>query len=151
MSFISSMSFMKPTTLAILTTLTTLAICYTNFMNSYRDLEVYKIAQELDEAIFELTNKFPKNELYSLSDQIRRSTHSITANIAEGFGRKFYKQEYMRFLTFSRASCHESREHLKTSFKRSYCSEDEFYLLDDKFDHLGKMLTLLIRKIKLSI
>lgn len=116
-------------------------------MQSYRDLEVYKIAEELDDTIFQMTSKFPKSELYSLVDQIRRSTHSIVANIAEGFGRKVYQQEYARFLTFSRASCHESREHLKTSFKRNYCSEGEFKVLDDKFDHLGRMLTLLIRRI----
>lgn len=120
-------------------------------MGSYRDLKIYKMAEELDDRIFHLTINFPKPELYSLVDQIRRSTHSITSNIAEGYGRKVYQQEYMRFLTFSRASCHESREHLRTSFKRNYCSEEEFKNLDDKFDHLGRMLTMLMRRIKDSL
>lgn len=119
-------------------------------MSSYQNLKVYQVAKEVDEKIFELTNTFPKYELYSLTDQIRRSTHSIVSNIAEGFGRKFYKQEYIRFLTFSRGSCNESREHLKASLTRGYCSKANFDILDDKLDHLGRMLTMLIKKIKFT-
>ena len=117
-------------------------------MSSYRDLKVFLIAEELDNEIFLLTEKFPKIEIYSLTDQIRRSIHSIVANIAEGYGRRFYPQEYARFLTFSQASSHESREHLKAALKRNYCSNQEFSLLDDKLDHIGKMLTLLIRRVR---
>lgn len=119
-----------------------------NSMGSYRDLRVYQIAEELDNQIFSLSIKFPKSETYSLTDQLRRSAHSIVANIAEGYGRRFYPQEYARFLTFSQASSHESREHIKAALKRKYCTEQEFSLLDDKLDHIGKMLTLLIRKIR---
>lgn len=117
-------------------------------MTGYRDLRVYKLAQEVDNEIFLLSEKFPKAELYGLVDQLRRSVHSIVANIAEGFGRRLYQQEYSRFLTFARASCHESREHLQASFKRRYCSSEEFTYLDDKLDHIGRMLTLLIRKVR---
>jgi len=117
-------------------------------MSSYRDLKVFAIAEEVDNEIFLLTKRFPKPEIYSLTDQIRRSTHSIVANIAEGYGRKFYPQEYARFLTFSQASSHESCEHLKAALRRSYCSKEEYIILDDKLDHIGKMLTLLIRKVR---
>ena len=117
-------------------------------MTGYRNLRVYILAEELDKAIFQLTRKFPKSEIYSLTDQFLRSTHSITSNIAEGFGRRSYPREYVRFLIFSQASCHESREHLKTAFNRKYCLGKDFLTLDDKFDHIGKMLTLLIKKIK---
>lgn len=115
---------------------------------SYKDLRVYELAKEVDGRIFELTLSFPRVELYSLTDQIRRSVHSIIANIAEGFGRRSYPQEYIRFLIFAQASCDESREHLQAAFKRQYCLLDEFKVLDDKLDHIGRMLTLLIRKIK---
>lgn len=117
-------------------------------MGSYRDLKVYQLAEDLDNQIFSLSIKFPKSETYGLTDQIRRSTHSIIANIAEGYGRRFYPQEYARFLTFSQASSHESREHLKAALSRNYCSKTDFNNLDDKLDHVGKMLTLLIRKIR---
>ena len=117
-------------------------------MSKYRDLRVYQLAEELDDQIFVLSGKFPKSEIYSLTDQLKRSIHSIVANIAEGYGRRFYPQEYARFLTFSQASSHESREHLKAALKRKYCTQAEFSLLDDKLDHVGKMLTLLIKKIR---
>lgn len=120
-------------------------------MSSYRDLRVYQLAEDLDNEIFKLSEGFPKSETYGLTDQLRRSVHSIVANIAEGYGRRFYPQEYARFLTFSQASSHESREHLKAALKRKYCTETEFSMLDDKLDHTGKMLTLLIRKIRNSV
>lgn len=122
--------------------------CYHNFMSGYRDLRVYQLAKEIDVDVFRLTSQFPKQEQYSLTDQILRSAHSIVANIAEGFGRKLYPQEYGRFLTFAQGSCDETREHLSAAFQRKYCSEQEFSLIDDKLDHTGKMLTLLIRKVR---
>lgn len=117
-------------------------------MASYRDLKVYQLASSIDEEIFRLTEKFPKNETYGLIDQLRRSSHSMVANIAEGFGRRFYIQEYIRFLVFAQASCDETREHVTASFKRGYCTKDEFILFDDQLDHLGRMFTLLIRKLR---
>lgn len=117
-------------------------------MLGYRNLRVYILAEELDRSIFRLTRKFPKSEIYSLIDQFLRSVHSIISNIAEGYGRRSYPREYVRFLIFAQASCHESREHLKTAFNRNYCSKEDFSDLDDKFDHIGKMLTLLIKKVK---
>lgn len=117
-------------------------------MGGYRTLRVYQLAQEIDSIIFQLTRCFPKIEQYSLTDQILRSAHSIIANIAEGFGRRSYPQEYARFLIFAQASCDETREHLKAALQRKYCSQNDFDILDDKLDHLGKMLTLLIRKIR---
>jgi four helix bundle protein len=119
-------------------------------MQSYRELRVYKLADEITEQLFALTRALPQSELYSLTDQINRATQSVLANIAEGYGRRYYQQEYARFLTFSRASCHELREHLKIASLRGYCSRETYLYLDDKLDHLGKMLTLLIRKIRLD-
>lgn len=117
-------------------------------MNGYRSLRVYQLAHEIDSIIFEMIGCFPKAEQYSLTDQILRSAHSMVANIAEGFGRRSYPQEYARFLIFSQASCDETREHLIAGLQRKYCSQNDFDILDDKLDHLGKMLTLLIRKIR---
>lgn len=119
-------------------------------MSGYQDLRVYQLARELDKEIFQLTKNFPRSELYGLADQLRRSTHSIVSNIVEGYGRHFYPQEYGRFLIFAQASCDESREHLRATLERDYCTNDNFIVLDDKLDHLGKMLTLLIRKIRVT-
>lgn len=117
-------------------------------MSSYRDLKVYQLARIIDEEIFQLTEKFPKSELYSLTDQMRRSSQSVIANIAEGFGRRLYLQEYIRFLIFAQASCDETREHIITAHNRRYCNDKEFKVFDDKLDHLGRMLTLFIRSLR---
>lgn len=71
---------------------------------SYQDLEVYKISFELFLLTHEMTKKLPKFELFELGSQIRRSSESIPSNIVEGYGRRTYKQEFIRFLVFSHAS-----------------------------------------------
>ncbi len=109
-------------------------------INSYRDLEVFKLAKSVDNDIYKITIQFPQLEQYSLGDQIRRSAHSIPSNIAEGYGRKIYPLEFKRFLVFAQASCDESRVHLETAFERNYITKTEFHRLDDELDHIGRML-----------
>ncbi len=116
-------------------------------MSSYKDLRVYILANQVDKSIFELTRHFPKPELYSLTNQILRSAHSISVNIAEGYGRRRYVLDYVRFLVITQGSCDETREHLKTAYFRSYINKVDYQDLDDKLDHIGRMLTLLIRKL----
>lgn len=119
-------------------------------MSGYRDLKVYQLAKIVDGEAFQLTKDFPKSELYSLVDQIRRASSSVVANIAEGYGRRFYLQEYIRFLIFAQASCDETREHLKIAYDRGYLTREKFSSIDDKLDHLGRMFTLLIRKMRVA-
>ncbi len=77
-------------------------------MNSYRDLDIYNSAFSLALDVHYLTMKLPKYELYEQGSQIRRSSKSIKNNIAEGFGRRRYKAEFIRFLIFAHASCDET-------------------------------------------
>lgn len=109
-------------------------------INSYRDLDVFKLAKELDLEIYRLSVKFPNYEQFGLADQLRRSTHSIVANIAEGYGRKTYIQEFKRFLAFAQASCDETRVHLEAAKERGYITAEVFGSLDEKLDHVGRML-----------
>ena len=76
-------------------------------MSGYRDLEIYQLAKKLAIEIHHFSLKLPKYELYEIGSQIRRASTSIVFNIAEGFGRRRYKAEYIRFLIFSQASCDE--------------------------------------------
>lgn len=117
-------------------------------MGNYRDLRIYQLARKLSVKIYSLTRVFPEEEKYSLTNQFNRSTQSIVANIAEGYGRRVYLQEYIRFLIIAQASCDESREHLKTAYQRGYLTTEEFNTQEDNFDHLGRMLTLFIRRLK---
>lgn len=84
---------------------------------SYRDLDIYKKAHKLAVEIHEMSLKLPKFELYEEGSQIRRSSKSIKSNIVEGFGRRRYKQEFIKFLTYSLASCDETRDHLDNLYE----------------------------------
>jgi len=72
---------------------------------SYRDLEIFKKAHKLAIEIHVMSQKLPKFEMYEEGSQIRKSCKSVKNNIVEGFGRRRYKQEFVKFLTYSLASC----------------------------------------------
>ncbi len=80
---------------------------------SYRNLDIYKISFELFIKTHKTSFLLPKHELYELGSQLRRSSDSIVTNIVEGYGRSAYKAEFVRFLTFSWASCLETINHLE--------------------------------------
>ncbi len=77
---------------------------------SYRDLQVYQMAHELGVRLHRFSLTLPKYELYETGTQLRRSSKSISANIVEGFGRRRYSADYVRFLVYSHASCDETIE-----------------------------------------
>src|ERR1700674_1787535 len=81
---------------------------------SYRDLEIWKLAREAAIGVHRMTLRdLPKFEMYEEGSQIRRSVKSIRSNIVEGYGRRRYKQEFIRFLVFAHASCDETIDHLE--------------------------------------
>jgi len=82
-------------------------------MRSYRDLDVYREAHTLGITCHRLSMQLPKHELYEIGSQMRRSSKSISSNIVEGYGRRRYKAEYVRFLIFAHASCDETVEWLQ--------------------------------------
>jgi four helix bundle protein len=81
-------------------------------MSSYSDLDVYKLAHELGVSIHKLTLQLPKYETYEIGSQLRRASKSISANIVEGYGRRRYKADFVRFLIYAHSSCDESLEWL---------------------------------------
>jgi four helix bundle protein len=82
-------------------------------MGNYKELEIYRTAFSLAVTVHHLTLTLPKHELYEQGSQLRRSAQSIKDNIAEGFGRRRYKAEYIRFLIFAHASCDEAINQLE--------------------------------------
>ena len=82
-------------------------------MSSYRDLDIYNISLELFYSVHPASLKLPKHELYELGSQLRRSSDSVSTNIVEGYGRKKYKAEFVKFLTYSYASCLETVFHIE--------------------------------------
>ena len=109
---------------------------------SYRNLEIWQLAKEICIEIHKMTlNNLPKFEMYEEAAQIRRSSKSVRTNIVEGYGRRSYKQEYLRFLTFSIASNDETMDHLELLWEtESLRDEKLFNQLHQKIDLLGKKL-----------
>lgn len=96
-------------------------------MNNYRgytELECYKKGRELRKSISYLMKKFPIGERYELTSQIKRSSRSITANIAEGYGRYTYT-DTRHFFIIARGSLTETMEHLTTAYDENYIVRDE--------------------------
>ena len=108
--------------------------------SSFEDLECWKVGRELKQFIRrEILPKFPAHEQYSLTDQLKRSMRSVTANIAEGYGRYHYLDE-AKFLSNSRGSAHEVLDHLIEAFDETYISESELEIGREKMDHLLRLL-----------
>ena len=94
-------------------------------IKTFEDLDVWKVCQQLRKKITGLARKFPKEEQYRLADQLIRSARSVTANIAEGYGR-FHYQENIQFCRQARGSLYEVLDHLIVALEESYLKEDEF-------------------------
>lgn len=117
-------------------------------IKSVKDLEVYRIAFDLAMKVFELTKRFPKEERYSLTDQIRRSSRSVPINIREGFAKRRYENLFLRHLTDAMGSSEETRGWLDFSLGCAYVRPDEHSSLDKKYDEVNAMLYSLINSWK---
>ncbi len=93
-------------------------------IRTFEDLEVWKKAREVRLFVQNMVKKFPPEEKYALANQIRRSSRSITNNIAEGYGRFFY-QENIQFCRISRGSLSETLDHMIVAFDEEYILESE--------------------------
>ncbi|HEY4257060.1 MAG TPA: four helix bundle protein [Candidatus Udaeobacter sp.] len=119
---------------------------------SYRDLEIWKLAREIAIAVHRMTlQELPKFEMYEEGSQIRRSAKSICANIVEGYGRRRYKQEFIRFLIFAHASCDETIDHLGILFETESLTNEVVYRdLSARLDLLGRKLNVFIDSVERS-
>jgi four helix bundle protein len=117
---------------------------------SYKNLEIWQIANELVNEIHTLTlTELPSVELYETGRQIRRSVKSVKSNIVEGFGRRRYQKEYLHFLTIAMASNIETIDHLDTLFEtRSFTDAVKYHYLKENLDILGRKINKLIRVIR---
>lgn len=106
---------------------------------SYKDLEIYHLAFEHAVEIHHMTMTLPKYELYEQGSQIRRSSKSIKDNIVEGYGRRRYKAEFIRFLIFAHASCDEANSQLEM-INKIHFSEKPLNDLLQKYDQLGRKI-----------
>ena len=115
---------------------------------SYKNLEIYHLAHSLGVDAHRFSLEFPKFELYETGSQLRRAGKSISANIVEGYGRKRYPAEYVRFLIFALASCDETMEWLEYAKDCHPKLQSKTEELISRTDELGRKLNRFIQAVE---
>jgi four helix bundle protein len=117
---------------------------------SYKNLEIWKLAGEVVNDIHEMTlANLPKFEMYEVGSQIRRSSKSVKSNIVEGYGRRYYKQEFIHHLVIALAPNDETMDHLETLFTTKSLSNEKIYNeIQSKIELLGKKINSFIKSVQ---
>ncbi len=113
---------------------------------SFEDLQVYRKTHEATQAIFDLTKTFPKEETYALTDQIRRSSRSIGAQIAEAWGKRRYVKHFVSKLTDADAEVQETQHWIRVALSCSYVVPAHAEELDAELSEIGRMLNSMMQK-----
>jgi four helix bundle protein len=111
----------------------------------HSDLEVYNIAFETVMQMFELSKAFPKEETYSLPDQIRRSSRSVCANLAEGWRKRRYENHFVSKLSDAEMEAGETQSWLEFTVSCSYLSKEKARPLYKSYDSITKMIIAMMR------
>ncbi len=115
-------------------------------MKSYRDLDIYTESKRLAIEVPKMSLRLPKLELYEEGSQVRRSSKSITSNIVEGYGRRRWKADYIKHLTYAQSECDETILHLDFLFETGSWKDESFYLqLKTQYDTLSKRINKFIQ------
>ncbi len=115
-------------------------------IKSHRDLIAWNKAMELVVRVYRATRDFPKEELYGLTSQIRRSVVSVPANIAEGQGRR-HRREFQQFLGHARGSLLELETHLEVALRLDYLEAEEYRRIRNLTVEVGRLINGLIRSL----
>lgn len=116
---------------------------------SYKKLQIWSLAKEIVIEVHEMSLKLPKFELYEEGSQIRRSSKTTKATIVEGYGRRHYKQDWIKFLIYALPSNDETMDHLENLWDtKSLADELIFISLKNKIETLGKMLNKFLQAVQ---
>lgn len=113
---------------------------------SFEKLIVFQKSYRLAMDIFYLTKQFPKEETYSLTDQIRRSSRSVCANIAEAYRKKVYPKSFIAKMVDADGECSETIVHLMFAKDCNYINQEKFSQLKNNYEEVGKILGTIIKK-----
>ncbi|HLF32661.1 MAG TPA: four helix bundle protein [Cyclobacteriaceae bacterium] len=116
-------------------------------MKNYKDLRIYKTSHALATKVHRLSMNLPKFEMYEQGSQVRRSSKSVAANIVEGYGRKRYRDDFIRFLTFAQSSCDETTFHLSMLSEIHFVDNPLNEILNE-YDILGKKINKFIQYVE---
>jgi four helix bundle protein len=115
-------------------------------IRTHKDLEVYQMAFDAAMKIFEVSKRFPKEETYSLTDQIRRSSRSVCSNLAEAFRKRRYPKSFVSKLSDSESEAAETQTWLDFSVSCSYITKSEHDKLFDTYENiLGKLVNMSLK------
>lgn len=115
-------------------------------IKDFNDLDVWQMAKDLVAEIYRTTKGFPREELYSLTDQLKRASTSICANIAEGFSR-YHRKDKIKFYYNSRGSASEVKSHIFIAKELNYLTPEAAACLASKVDSINKMLNGMINSL----
>ena len=118
-------------------------------MSSYKELEIYQLAFDLAVKVHFASLKLPKYELYEQGSQVRRSSKTIKDTIAEGYGRRKYKAEWIKFLTYAQSSCDETSSQIEMIII-THPEISDFKELHDEYLVLGKKINNFIKYVETS-
>ena len=113
---------------------------------AFKKLKAWQAAYKMVLEIYKITEKFPKHEMYGMTSQIRRAAVSVSANIAEGYGRQ-HRKEYVQFLSIARGSLGEVETYILLAKDLGYINENVYGQLDGLRQETGRILTGLIRSL----
>lgn len=116
------------------------------YVQSYRNLTSYQYAVDLADQIFQVSLSFPKEETYSLTDQIRRSSRSVGAQIAEAWGKRRYIKHFISKITDAYSETYETAHWLFMAYRCNYLSEEEYNRLSNTCHQLTQLLGGMISK-----
>jgi four helix bundle protein len=115
-------------------------------IETYQDLKVYKLSFKSGMNVFELSKSFPYDEKYSLTDQIRRSSRSVSGNIAEGFQKRRYRKLFVAKLTDSTGEAAETQVWLEYAKCCGYICNNDYFKIHNDYNHIIAMLVKMIIK-----
>ena len=116
---------------------------------SFMNLEIWKMASDLVVDIHSMSLSLPKIELYEEGAQIRKSIKNVKSTIAEGYGRRKYKSDFIKFLIYAQASTDETIDHLDTLYKtKSLTDENKFLSTKQSLENLGKKINQFIKGVE---
>ena len=113
-------------------------------VSTFRDLHVYQNAMRLAMEIFKLTKSFPNDEKFSLIDQVRRSSRSVPANIAEAWRKSRYQKAFVAKLSDAESEAAECQVWIEMAYRCGYATKEEMERLDTGYEHILSQIVLMV-------
>jgi four helix bundle protein len=115
-------------------------------IKNFKDLDIWALGKNIVLETYKITKGFPKEEMYGLTSQMRRTAVSVPSNIAEGFNRR-HNKEYAQFLFIALGSCAELETHIEVSYDLGYLNNEFHRKILESLDHESRMIRNLIKKL----